>query len=168
LSLDKNPTAYSNLGTALYQQGLYADAARAFEGAVALPGATFLHWFNLGAACYWVPDLRARAKEAYATTLKLGEPASPASGRADPVLVANLADSHAVLALLTDGSEQQEHRSRALHLLALVGPLARDANVLANIATTYEELGDRAKALEWLARASRQGSPSRASSARRG
>ena len=58
LSLDKNATAYSNLGTALYQQGRYADAARSFEGAVALPGATFLHWFNLGAACYWAPDLR--------------------------------------------------------------------------------------------------------------
>ena len=55
LSLDKNPTAYSNLGTALYQQGLFADAARSFEGAVALPGAAFLHWFNLGAACYWAP-----------------------------------------------------------------------------------------------------------------
>ena len=81
LSLDKNATAYSNLGTALYQQGLYADAARTFEGAVALPGASFLHWFNLGAACYWAPDLRARAKEAYETALKLGEPARPASGR---------------------------------------------------------------------------------------
>ncbi len=75
LSLDKNATAYSNLGTALYQQGLYADAARSFEGAVALPGATFLHWFNLGAACYWAPDLRGRAKEAYATAIKLGEQA---------------------------------------------------------------------------------------------
>ena len=63
LSLDKNPTAYSNLGTALYQQGLYADAARTFEGAVTLPGAAFLHWFNLGAACYWA-DFRTRAKEA--------------------------------------------------------------------------------------------------------
>ena len=84
LSLDKNPTAYSNLGTALYQQGLYADAARTFEGAVALPGAAFLHWFNLGAACYWAPDLRARAKEAYETAVKLGEQATSASGRADP------------------------------------------------------------------------------------
>ena len=85
LSLDKNATAYSNLGTALYQQGLYADAARTFEGAVALPGATFLHWFNLGAACYWAPDLRARAKEAYETALKLGEPARPPAAGPIPV-----------------------------------------------------------------------------------
>ena len=27
-----------------------------------LPGATFLHWFNLGAACYWVPDRGARER----------------------------------------------------------------------------------------------------------
>ena len=32
----RTPTAYSNLGTALYQQGEYADAARSFESAVAL------------------------------------------------------------------------------------------------------------------------------------
>ena len=75
LSLDKNATAYSNLGTALYQQGRYADAARSFEGAVALPGATFLHWFNLGAACYWAPDRRGAREEAYETAVKLGEQA---------------------------------------------------------------------------------------------
>ena len=156
LSLDKNHTAYSNLGTTLYQQGLYAEAARTFEGAVALPGAAFVHWFNLGAACYWAPDLRARAKEAYETALKLGEP-TPTSGRADSGLLAELAASHAVLALLTDGLERQEHRSRAFKLLALVGPHARDARVLSTIGMTYEELGDRPKALEWLAQAIKAG-----------
>ena len=95
---------------------------------MALPGAGFLHWFNLGAACYWA-DLRARAKEAYETALKLEE-ATPASGRADPVRLAEIAASHAVLALLTDGLVQQEHRSRALKLLALVGPQARTARLL--------------------------------------
>ena len=83
LSLDKNTTAYSNLGTALYQQGRYADAARSFEGAVALPGASFLHWFNLGAACYWAPD-RGRAKEAYETAVKLGEQARAAAAGSIP------------------------------------------------------------------------------------
>ncbi len=103
LSLDKNATAYSNLGTALYQQGLYADAARSFEGAVALPGATHVHWFNLGAACYWAPDLRARAKEAYEMAVKLGEQTRASSGRPDPSLLAELASGYAVLALLTAG-----------------------------------------------------------------
>jgi hypothetical protein len=39
--LDKHATAHSNLGTALYQQGRYADAARSFEGAVALRARRF-------------------------------------------------------------------------------------------------------------------------------
>jgi len=156
LTLDKNPTAYSNLGTALYQQEHYADAARAYEGAVVLPGATLVHWFNLGAACYWA-DQRVRAKQAYETVLKLGEQTSPTTGRPDPGLLAQLADSHAVLALLTEGSEQQEHRSRAFKLLAIVGPQAKSPSLLASIATTYEELGDRTQALEWLAHAIKAG-----------
>jgi len=156
LTLDKNPTAYSNLGTALYQQARYPEAARAYEGAVGLRGATFVHWFNLGAACYWA-DLRPRAKQAYETVLKLGEQTSPTSGRSDPDLLGQLADSHAVLALLTEGSEQQEHRSRAFKLLAIAGPQAKSPSLLASIATTYEELGDRAQALEWLAHAIKAG-----------
>ena len=94
LTLDKNATAYSNLGTALYQQGLYADAARSFEAAVALPGAASVHWFNLGAACYWAPDLRARAKEAYETAITLGDQVRVTSSRVDPSLLAELASGH--------------------------------------------------------------------------
>ncbi|HEX5070106.1 MAG TPA: protein kinase [Vicinamibacterales bacterium] len=157
LTLEKNVTAYSNFGTALYKQTRYADAARAYESAVALPGATSTHWFNLGAACYFA-DQRPRAKQAYETVLKLSEPASPVSGRPNVDLLATIADSHAVLALLTDGSEQQQHRSRAFNLLAEIGPqVSGKAALWDDIGTTYEELGDRAKALEWLARAMKQG-----------
>ncbi len=120
LSLDKNATAYSNLGTALYQQGLYADAARSFEGAVALPGATHVHWFNLGAACYWAPDLRGAAKEAYEMAVKLGDRRERSSGRADPSRLAELASGYAVLALLTEGAEAEAHRGRAYKLLPLI------------------------------------------------
>jgi serine/threonine protein kinase/Flp pilus assembly protein TadD len=156
LSLDKNATAYSNLGTALYQQGRYADAARSFEGAVALPGATFVHWFNLGAACYWAPDRR-RAKEAYETAVKLGEQARAASNRVDPSRLAELASGYAVLALLSESATAREHRKRALELIALIEQQPRDAGVLSTVATTYEELGDRAKALEWLEQAIKAG-----------
>jgi eukaryotic-like serine/threonine-protein kinase len=156
LSLDKNATAYSNLGTALYQQGLYADAARSFEGAVALPGATFLHWFNLGAACYWAPDLRGRSKEAYATAIKLGEQAR-ATGKVEPLRLVELASGYAVLGLLSAGSEAQQHRNQAYRLLATIEPPLREAGLLATLATTYEELGDRVKALDWLEQAIKAG-----------
>jgi tetratricopeptide (TPR) repeat protein len=156
LSLDKNATAYSNLGTALYQQGLYADAARSFGEAVALPGATFTHWFNLGAACYWAPDLRGRAKEAYATAVTIGEQAR-GTGKIEPLRLVELASAYAVLALLTEGRESQQHRDQAYKLLATIEPPPRDATVLATLATTYEELGDRRTALDWLDQAIQAG-----------
>jgi|RhiMethySRZTD1v2_1073278.scaffolds.fasta_scaffold25671_5 eukaryotic-like serine/threonine-protein kinase len=156
LSLDKNATAYSNLGTALYQQGRYADAARSFEGAVALPGATFLHWFNLGAACYWAPDQRARAREAYATAVKLGEQAR-ATAKPDPLRLVELASGYAVLALLSEGAEAKAHRSQAYKLIAAIESPPRDANFLATLATTHEELGDRTVALDVLGQAIKAG-----------
>jgi len=121
-----------------------------------LPGASFLHWFNLGAACYWAPDMRPRAKEAYEAAVKLGQPAST-SGRVDSSRLAQLASSHAILALLTVDPEREAHRTRAFKLLALIDPPPTDASVLATIGTTYEELGDRAKALDWLAQAIKAG-----------
>jgi tetratricopeptide (TPR) repeat protein len=156
LSLDKNATAYSNLGTALYQQGLYADAARSFGEAVALPGATFLHWFNLGAACYWAPELRGRAKDAYATAIKIGEQVR-GTGKIEPLRLVELASAYAVLALLTEGREAQQHRNQAYKLLATIEQPPRDATLLSTLAMTYEELGDRRAALEWLDQAIKAG-----------
>lgn len=157
LSLDTNATAYSNLGTALYYQGKYADAARSYESAVALPGATFLHWFNLGAACYWTPDLRGRAKEAYQNAVALGEQRRTSS----TMLVSELADlasGYAVLSLLTEGPAAEAHRVKARTLLGAVEQQQpRDADVLTTVGTTYEELGDRTKALTFLEQAIRAG-----------
>jgi serine/threonine-protein kinase len=156
LSLERNATAYSNLGTAQYQQGLYDDAARSFEAAVSLPGAAFVHWFNLGAASYWAPDRRTRAREAYATAVTLGEKARLAA-KSTPLDTVDLASAYAVLAMLTEGTEAKQHQARAHKLIEMIGPPPRDGNVLATLGTTYEELGDRAKALDWLGQALKAG-----------
>ena len=68
-----------------------------------------------------------------------------------------MADAHAVLALLTEGTEAEQHRSRPLKLIALIQPSPRDPRVLSSVATTYEELGDRVRALAWLEQAIRAG-----------
>jgi tetratricopeptide (TPR) repeat protein len=160
LSLDRNATAYSNLGTALYQQGEYAEAARSFEGAVALPGATSVLWVNLASACYWAPDLRGRAKEAYEHAVTLGEQERAGSTRADPTGLARLASSYADLALLSDGAKTEEYRRRARTILEIVErQQPSDADLLSRIGSTYEELGDREKALDWLERAIKAGYP---------
>jgi tetratricopeptide (TPR) repeat protein len=53
LSIERNATALSNLGRAYYEQGMYPESARTFEDAVAMPGASYQLWANLGAACYF-------------------------------------------------------------------------------------------------------------------
>ena len=155
LSLDKNAIAYSNLGTALYEQGMYADAARSLESAVALPNATFELWFNLGADCYWAPDLRGRAKEAYATAIRLGEQGR-ALAKPESLQLVRLASAYAVLAMLTEDDEARQHRLKAGNLLGTIQP-SHDVNVLSTLATTYEELGDRSKALDVLEQAIQAG-----------
>jgi tetratricopeptide (TPR) repeat protein/predicted Ser/Thr protein kinase len=158
LSLDKNATAYSNLGTALYQQGRYNEAARSFEGAVAQPAAAFVHWFNLGAACYWAQDMRGRAKEAYEHAVALGEQARAAAIKMDTSSLAELASSYAVLALLTEGPAAAAYRAQARKLVDLAEQQQPgDAAVRSTLATTFEELGDRSKALEWLEKALQAG-----------
>jgi hypothetical protein len=121
-----------------------------------LPGATFLHWFNLGAACYWAPDQRARAKAAYTTAIKLGEQ-SRIAAKADPSRLVELASGYAVLALLSEGSEAKPYRDHAYRLIGSIEQPPRDATLLATLATTYEELGDRSKALDYLGQSIRAG-----------
>ena len=155
LSLDKNATAYSNLGTALYQQGLYADAARSFEGAVALPGATFLHWFNLGAACYWAPD-RGRAKEAYETAVKLGEAGASRRGRGRSRPPGGLASGYAVLAQLPTGPKRRSIGAGPQPHCAHRAATPRCGRALPPSPRTYEELGDRPRRWNGSSRPSRQ------------
>ena len=150
LSIQRNATAYSNLGTAYYQQGLYADAARAFEGAVALPGATVEHWRNLGAACYWAEGLRGRAKDAYERAVELGEQARDVNPRDAAVLV-SLASSYAVLSTFRDAPESAA-RARAI-VAGLERQPPQNAEHLSVIAGVWEALGDRQRALDWLAKA---------------
>jgi serine/threonine protein kinase/Tfp pilus assembly protein PilF len=157
LSLNRNATAYSNLGRAYYEQGLYAEAARSFESAVAMPNPTYQLWANLGAACYFAPGMRDRARVAYETAIKLGEQARDGAPKDLAVLTA-LADGHAVLALLSDKAGAATHAALARAVLTSIDTLKPSGpDVLFTIASIHEELGDRALALEWLGRAVKAG-----------
>ena len=159
LSIERNATALSNLGRAYYEQGLFADAARAFETAVAMPGATYRLWANLGAASYFAPGLRERARVAYETAIKLGEEARDVTPK-DIGIVAALADAHAVLALLSDKAGAATHAALARSLLAGIERLKPSSpDDLFTVASTHEELGDRAQALDWLGKAVAAGYP---------
>jgi len=73
LALKPTPVAYSNLGTAYYYAGRYAEAAAMMEKAVEQRPADFQLWGNLADACSWAPGKRERAREAWASAIKLAK-----------------------------------------------------------------------------------------------
>jgi len=96
---------------------------------------------------------------AYETAVTLAEEARDVSPRAVAVLT-RLADAHAVLALVSDSAGAPAHATAARSVLASVermNPAAPDDLFI--VANTHEELGDRAGALEWLAKAVKAGYP---------
>src|SRR4029453_7687458 len=159
VQIEQNPTAYSNLGTTYYNDGRYGDAAEQHEKATRQPNATSEHWSYLGAARYWAPDLHDQAKVAYETALQYGARERQDRPR-DTSLLLRMAESHAVLGLLTDGSTAEQHKSEARKLVAAVEqqPPQRLDDLL-TLATTFEELDNRPKALEWLQKAVKAGLP---------
>jgi tetratricopeptide (TPR) repeat protein len=106
-----------------------------------------------------VPELRDRARVAYETAITLGREAREVRPK-DMDLLAALADAHAVLAKLSDPAASARHAADARALIAAIEALRpQGADVLFTVASTLEELGDRAKALEWLDRAIAAGYP---------
>jgi serine/threonine-protein kinase len=73
LEIEPNPTAYSNLGTLYFFQGLYPQSVNAFEKAVELGANTHVLWANLGDAYRWTPGNEQKAREAFGTALNLLE-----------------------------------------------------------------------------------------------
>jgi tetratricopeptide (TPR) repeat protein len=143
------PTASntSNLGTAYFNRGRFADAARAFEQAVKLADTNSELWGNLADAYHWADGERPRAAEAYRRAIALGEPQLKVNAR-NAVLLVKLAHYHAMLG----------DRSDALGLVerALQSAPADDF-VLFKAAVTYNTLGDTDRSLELLEKARQAG-----------
>jgi tetratricopeptide (TPR) repeat protein len=142
-------TAYSNLGTVYNNLGRHPDAVEAYEQAVLMPDARSEHWRNLGAATYWTPGLETRSREAYEQAAVLGEQEKLFEPQSQELL-SGLADAYAVL-------NRREDSLRVLAELEILGPV--DSNVLYQIGSVYEQLGERRTALDWLGKAVDAGKP---------
>jgi tetratricopeptide (TPR) repeat protein/TolB-like protein/tRNA A-37 threonylcarbamoyl transferase component Bud32 len=145
-SLEIRPTAaaYSNLGTIYYfHLKRPADAARMFEKAVEINDRDYRVWRNLAAAYYWSPGERDKAPAAYQKTIELGEKELRINPRNQGLLM-NLADSYAMI-------DQPGRALEYLEKAASVAPLDNDSMSLA--AGIYERLGQRALAVDWIAKA---------------
>jgi serine/threonine protein kinase/tetratricopeptide (TPR) repeat protein len=141
------PDAVSNLASLQFYDGRFGDAVRTFEAATALGTRDYRMWRNLGIARYWAAGERSKAAEAFQRAIPLAE----AERQVDPrnaLLLAQLADCHAMI------GEAAPARALAREAAALAPQDGDTAQVVAGV---FEQLGDRAAALDHLARALRNG-----------
>jgi tetratricopeptide (TPR) repeat protein/predicted Ser/Thr protein kinase len=141
-SLDIQPTAggYSNLATVYWYQGRYSDAVPLFEKATEMDPEGSLYWGNLGDAYRKVPELKARAPEAYRRAVKLIE-AQLAVNPNDAGLRSQLAKYYAALG----------DQTRALAEISRARRLAPNSpGILHRAASIYLDLGRRDQAISAL------------------
>ncbi len=138
-----------NIGLVYYLEGLFSDSAKYFKFALEYCDSAgvdyYQRWQDLGAALYWAEGRRDEAVEAFGRAIALGE--KQLSNRpADAELLAYLAGCYAMIG---DGA-----RARALlERFSATGSDQRD--VLFIVGQTYEKLGDRERALQYIADAVR-------------
>jgi serine/threonine-protein kinase len=149
IAIKPTNSAYSNLGTAYYHLGCYADAAHMMEKAINLGMNNYRVWGNLAETYLLVPELRDRASGAFRHAIELAEQEltrSPANAE--------------LLGMLADYSARLGRRSEALaHIKKGLSLAPKNVNVLFRVALAYEVLGDRASALKLLEEAVKRGLP---------
>jgi tetratricopeptide (TPR) repeat protein/predicted Ser/Thr protein kinase len=146
--LGKNYEACANLGTLYYMNGLFDDAARMYEWAWEYDRSDHLVIGNLASACYWIPGERERSRSLYEEAVVLAEQAL----ERNPQEARNLAKLAGYYAIVRP-AEAAAYAEQALTLAP------DDAEILYRAADTYEQLGNRARALFLLGAAIEHGYP---------
>jgi serine/threonine-protein kinase len=150
--LQPNDSAYSNLGTLLYAQARYAEAAQMYEQATQFETSKYKSqiWANLASALYWAPGERPKSRAAYARALALArEELRVKPG--DRGLLFRIADCQSRI-----GQPADARRSLERALAAAPPPTATD---LFKSGVIYEQIGDRARALASIQKALDEGHP---------
>lgn len=143
---------YSNLGTALFARGRYAEAASAFESAVSESKGNpndYLKWANLADALRWVPGREAGAQAAYRHALQL---LSPRLGGDKPEPT-HLSRAGVYAARLGEAAQSRAWTEAA------VAAAPKSPDVAFRACMAYELSGDRTRALAHLQRALKLGYP---------
>jgi serine/threonine protein kinase/tetratricopeptide (TPR) repeat protein len=146
INVQPNHRAYSNLGTLDFFQHNYKDAATTFAAALKLNDRDARIWRNLGASYYW-SDEKAKAREAYLRAASLFEEQLKVNPKDQTAQIA-LADCYS----MTD----QKAKAQAL-LTSVLSGAEIGAEDSYRVASVYEQLGDRDRALHWLDKSLQQG-----------
>ena len=143
LEIEPSYAAYSNLATLYYFEERFADAARMYEKAIAYNDLDYRVWSNLAEAYYWAPGERDRSFESNRKAAELAEGIKKVNQN-DPSVLASLASIYATM-----GDSVQ---ARSL-LQQLTDAEPDQLQVIFTIGSTYEFLGERELALEWIGKA---------------
>jgi tetratricopeptide (TPR) repeat protein/TolB-like protein/predicted Ser/Thr protein kinase len=141
--------AYSNLGTINYYKARYADAAAMYRKAIDIKDDDYKVWGHYAESCYWTPAQREKGVAIYQTAASLAE--TNLGRSADSVVV--LADLASYYTVIGDRAKSAAYLQRVL----VTDP--KDINAIVRVAETYEGLGDRDKALQWIGKAFEAGCP---------
>ncbi len=146
LQIRPSASAYSNLGTSLFFQGLYQQSVAAFEKAAQLGANNYQVWANLADAHRQIPGNEEGAREAFQAAIRLVR--NELSAQPED------ADLRSQLALyLAKSGEKQEAMDEA----ARAGKLDQSPQVLATLVLVYEICGQREQALNALTEALKKG-----------
>ena len=147
-SIQLAPTyaAYANLGWLYMTQKRYADAVQPTRQALALNDKDWRVWANLLVVYQWLKDdanmLAVRTK-----TLKLLEEYAAVNPQEAPVQSA----------LSTFYAEDKLREKALAHVDTALAIAPKDPAVLADVAETYEDLGDRKRALQYAQQSLKNG-----------
>jgi len=147
-SLELSPTypAYANLGYLYVQEQKYAEAAAILEKGLQLNDKDFLVWGNLMLAYQGLGN-KEKSDAARDRELALLEQAAESRPRDGEV--------QSYLALLYAKKKQREKAMGRVQTALALAP--DDSVVLENIGEAYEDLGDRARALQYIQRSVQMG-----------
>jgi serine/threonine protein kinase/tetratricopeptide (TPR) repeat protein len=148
-SIQLAPTyeAYANLGFLYITEKRYADGVQATRQALALNDKDWRVWANLLLACQWLKD-EENYRIARAKTLRLLEDYAAVNPQEAAV-------QSALSTFYAEDKLREKALARADSALALA---PKDPSVLADIAETYEVLGDRKHALQFAHQSLKNGS----------
>lgn len=137
----------SNLGTAYFQLHKYSQAARTYEKAVALNDRNYELWGNLGDAYYWASEERSKARSAYQKAIELAKERISINPR-DPTILSYMAQYYAMC-------DQRHEALNYINEALQIAPAGSD--LLLTAAIVFNQIGDTAKALDYLEQAVKAG-----------